>query len=114
MTFGNDWAYKQYLFPAFVLTESNEAEYALKMRISVFDQRKTPRLGLWAEWGSAACGLIRPEQGPCLSCDGVCGANMYRTRRRLCDCPLSATGATQKCFDCEEILDQDRGRKIRW
>ena len=105
MSFGNDWAYKSYLFPAFVISESNEAEYATKIRISAFDQREEPVLLLWSEWGSCD-GIRTDEEGECTSCTGVCGAGMVKTRRRICDCPPDLEGFPQVCFACEEELEQ--------
>ena len=103
MTFGNDWAYKHYLFPAFVLSENNEVEYALKVRVSAFDQRVEPTLQVWSDWGS--CEGIRG--GGCTSCDSVCGAGQVKSRRRACDCPLDFEDNPQICFDCEEELEQE-------
>ena len=117
MTFGQDWAHRAYLFPAFILSASNEAEYALKVRVSAFDQRKEPSLQLWSEWGDCPDDASTEAYDPlettlggvngCSSCDG-CGTGQTKTRKRECKCPDSAVdGSAQVCFECEEELEQE-------
>ena len=45
---GYDFYLRGYLFPGFM--ENNEQHMALKVRLSVFDQRDEPKLSAWGEW----------------------------------------------------------------
>jgi hypothetical protein len=49
-TFGQDWKYRGYLFPAFIIPATGEREFALKVRLSVFDTRTDPQFEPWTEW----------------------------------------------------------------
>ena len=45
---GYDFYLRGYLFPGFM--ENNEQHMALKVRLSVFDQRDEPKISAWGEW----------------------------------------------------------------
>ena len=79
-SFGLDWMHRGYLFPAFMIPSTGEHEYALQIRLSVFDTRTDPIFDLWSEWAG---------------CDGVCGADKVKTRYRTCTC------STASCFPCD-------------
>ena len=88
--FGYDWQHKSYLFPALIKSITGttlEATYATKIRLSVFDQRNEPSLGIWLDW-SDDC--------------SECGVGRIKERKRECICE------TQPCYDCEEHLIEVR------
>ena len=86
MTIGNDWAYRDYLFPGYPLSNTGDAEYAQKVRLSAFDMRVERKLDIWNEWDTV--------------CADKCGQNQIRTRTRDCECPTDSAGGPQNCFDC--------------
>ena len=63
MTVGHDWAYKGYLFPAFLQSTTNYL-YATKVRVSVFDARNEPTVGKWTAWTDCpVCGSGQTSHG---------------------------------------------------
>jgi len=81
-SFGQDWMFRDYLFPAYFIPGHDEFEYALKVRLSIYDQRIKPTLELWQEWQRCT-----DEDGSSLfDHDLVCGSGRIRKRERACPC----------------------------
>ena len=49
-SFGLDYKFRGYLFPAFYIPNTGDKEYALSLRLSVFDRRKKRNIGQWEPW----------------------------------------------------------------
>ena len=95
--FGYDWQHKNYLFPALIksLTGSTlEATYGTKLRLSVFDQRLEPSLGIWSEWTDEC---------------SQCGMERQKMRERRCNCLDN-----ESCYACEEHLIEVIRKLLFW
>ena len=86
-SFGQDWMHRGYLFPAFFVPATAEQEYALRVRLSVFDERTNRELTQWTTW---------------TDCND-CGRDQPKYRSRTSECP----GSESTCFPSVEVLSEE-------